>query len=322
MSSTTSETDSMATRDGEVSAGGAEQSVSRERDGAAPSASEQVFSSLFSPTWSLGLLLFACIFLPTVKNCNGNTVYVCSQLAEEGLSAPEIYGKFVIVWPFLLGLVICLGTLRMICSGAPVRARFLWWSFAVLIIANAGLLACGFGPDMLSGLSELVAGEEVAWDFDHLEGPLWIGTSLALLAALPVTRRYCRNWYDSAMWLQLCLVLTAAIFLSFVLPAIFLAEERLIGGKLAAACGVLLIITTIIQLLDGRRALTRLRGESRLRLSLKAMLILMQIGGMACVWISVVTFVNPSFGLPVFHEVESGPAEPPADVPAEVPAEE
>lgn len=223
-------------------------------------------------------MLFVCLFLPSYEGCNGQTVHVYALVsAGGGLSAGDIYARFIMAWPFLLGLIISIGTLLLVWSGKPTRARFLWWCFAVLIIANAGFLLLALVNDQSGGAESAAC---------------WFGTAVILLVLLPITRLYCRNWFTAAMWLQLSLTLTAAVCLSFVVPALVFADRLLMGGKLAIACNVLLIVTTIVQQLDGYRALTRSCGESPLQLSLKSMLLLMQVGVMACAWVGAHVFID------------------------------
>ena len=73
-----------------------------------------------------------------------------------------------------------------------------------------------------------------------------------------------------------------------------------------------LIVTTIVQRLDGYRALTRLSSESCLQLSLKSMLLLMQVGGMACAWVGPYLFIDQSHYRA--HPTEVHLEEPPTDV--------
>ena len=37
-------------------------------------ACKQVFASLFTPSWMLGIVLASCLFLPSYRGCNGNVV--------------------------------------------------------------------------------------------------------------------------------------------------------------------------------------------------------------------------------------------------------
>ena len=232
-------------------------------------------------------MLFVCLFLPSYEGCNGQPVHVYEVLARDGLSSDDIYFRFILAWPFILGLVISIGTLLLVWSGKPRRARFLWWCFAVLILRNAGFLLLAFANDQSTG-EEFVMSE---WK-DLWFAVCWFGTAVILLVLLPITRLCCRNWFTAAMWLQLSLTLTAAVCLSCVVPSLVFADRLLMGGKLAIACSVLLIVTTIVQQLDGHRALTRSCGESPLQLSLKWMLLLMQVAGMACAWVGAYVFID------------------------------
>lgn len=71
-----------------------------------PSSRRHVFASLFTPTWSLGLLLFCCLFLPAFEGCAGETVYIVHEIFDGDVVA---WPHFFIVWPYLFGLIVCLG---------------------------------------------------------------------------------------------------------------------------------------------------------------------------------------------------------------------
>lgn len=243
-----------------------------------PRVRKQIFASVFSPSWALGLILFLCILLPSYEGCNGETVRVSAALAADVDSPADVYVRFMVVWPFLLGLVICVGTLVLVVSRDPKRAGFLWWSFALLIILNATLL-------VLALVTETDDSADV-WT------AVWGAAATILLVLLPFTRRHCRNTFNAAMWLQLILALTAAVCLTFVVPAIFFANQWLIGGKVALACSVLLVPISIVLRLDGCRALTRSSHESPLRLGLKSAILLMLVGGLACAWIGTYMLVD------------------------------
>ena len=58
------------------------------------------------------------------------------------------------------------------------------------------------------------------------------------------------------------------------------------------ACSVGLVVSTIVQRLDGYRVLTRGPNDSSLRLSLRASLMLMAIGGLACAWVGACAIVE------------------------------
>lgn len=260
-------------------------SPSSERDtdpircASAPLIWKQVFTSLFTPSWGLGLILFVCLFLPSYEGCNGETVYMHKFLTVDELTTGTFYIQFILVWPYLLGLVISVGTLILVQNSKPNRALVLWWSFTVLIAAHAGCLVLAW---INSPTTET---ESTEWRWaDVWFAVCWLGTTAFLCLLVPITYRYSRDWFNAAMWLQLSLSVTATLCLSFVTPVLTLASRVLIGGKMAVACSVVLVVTTIVQRLDGARALTRASKESRLQLSLMAMLLLIPIAGMACAW--------------------------------------
>lgn len=246
---------------------------------------QQVFASLFTPSWSLGLLLFFCLFLPSYRGCNNQVVYLSEAMLLHEITPGEIYQRFLLIWPLLFGLVTCVGTLVLVWTSDPQRASVLWWSFAGMVFLHLTLLlvAC------LSQISTVESESTWKWqDFSIVA--CWLIPTIGLPALLLVTYRYCRNWFHAAMWMQLALSLTAAACTTAVVPSLLIAKEFLIGGRLMAVGSVGLVLSTIVQLLDGYRALTRKPTESPLRLSLKAMLLLMGIGGLACAWVGACLF--------------------------------
>jgi hypothetical protein len=239
-----------------------------------------VCASLFTPTWNASLLLFVCLFLPSYEGCNGETIYVADAVST-GLSAEvAFYPAFLVIWPYLFGLIVAIGTISLAHSRQQDGARRLWCWLAGLVAIHSVLLAAALVREPPSSWSEWRS-----WDSgDLLMGLFWLGTTLFLIVLVPLTGVCCRTWFNAAMWLQLAGTVTAAICLSYFIPAIAFAHKLLLGGKLAVASSVFLIFATIVERLDGHRALVRRRGEPPLRLSLKSMLLLMIIGGLACAW--------------------------------------
>ena len=92
--------------------------------------------------------------------------------------------------------------------------------------------------------------------------------------------------------MQLALALTAAVCTTVVLPSLLLARGLLVGGKIAVASSVGLSMSTLVELLDGYRALIRKPNESPIRLSLKSMFFLMTFGGLAFAWIGASVFFH------------------------------
>jgi hypothetical protein len=245
-----------------------------------PSAWHLVFASLFTPTWSLSLLLFVCLFLPSYEGCSGETIYIADAVST-GLSADvAFYPAFLVIWPYLFGLIVAIGTVCLARSRQHDGARRLWWWLAGLFALHAVVLAAALAREPPSSWSEWQSWE---WG-DILSGLYWLGTTVFLIVLIPITGVYCRTWFNAAMWLQLAGVVTAAIYLSYFMPVIAFAHKLLLGGRLAVACSVLLIVSTIVERMDGHRALVRRRGEPPLRLSLKSTLLLMVLGGLACAW--------------------------------------
>lgn len=248
-------------------------------DGARPSARRRVLASVLTPSWSLGLLLFVCLSLPAYRGCNDQVVYVGSVFAEVEPTADSVYLTFLVTWPFFFGLLVAVGTLWIALAGKASRARLLWRLLAALVIVNMVLMTTAFVASWLEHESSGEFGQEMldAW---------WLLLpSLAALALMVFTARRRRDYFQSAMWLQCGLAVLAAVSVSLVTPGFLLAKEFLLGGILAIAASVFLILATVVSLLDGRRALARRAGESPLQLSLKAMLLLMLLGGVACSWI-------------------------------------
>ncbi len=259
-----------------------------ETTGMPPSAWSQVFASLFTPSWSLGLLLFVSFLLPSYQGCNGHTVYVRNIVVECKFTPGDVLTALVLIWPFSFGLIVAVGTVALSLSCNPERARWLWWSYAGLILLYAlqlCVVVVGFFAALATGKADY------NWDWQDILGGacFWAG-SAALIALLPITRRRCQNWFNAAMWLQLSLALLAALYVSLFLPAITFAKGLLIGGKLSIAASVFLVLATLVARLDGYRVLTRARGESPWQLSLKSLMLLMSLGGIACAWVGAYVF--------------------------------
>ncbi|PHS16939.1 MAG: hypothetical protein COA78_03545 [Blastopirellula sp.] len=283
----TNELETLATEDQ-----GERVSLTQERD--RPALWQQLFASVFTPTWTSGILLFCCLLLPAYKGCSNNTIYLGEVIIAEGITTDNAFLKFYIAWPFILGLVISIGTLVLVWTNDPEKSRILWWSYASLIVVNTCFVLFAI---VLALLSLEPSGSESEVTESDWNAIFFIGGALTisaiLLALIPLTLRYCKSWYTATMWLQLALTITAAICLTFIVPGILLANEILIGGKVAIACAVLLIVTTLIQQFDGHRALTRGRHDSRVQLSLGTMLLLMHVCGLACAWVGTV-FLFPN----------------------------
>jgi len=119
----------------------------------------------------------------------------------------------------------------------------------------------------------------------------WLIPTIGLPSLLFATLRHCRDWFSTAMWMQLAPTLTAAACTTVVVQALLTTKELLIGGKIMIAVSVGPIVSTTVQLLDGYRALTRRPTESPLQLSLKSMLLLMSVGGITCAWVRTSLFL-------------------------------
>lgn len=270
---------------------GETETMNQDEDNVSPALWQQVFASVFTPTWTSGILLFCCLLLPAYKGCSNNTIYLGDALVDGGITSDDVFLTFYLAWPFILGLIITIGTLVLVCTNDPEKSRFLWWGFASLIIVNTCFVLFAIVYTLLQHQPSDSESEPADTDWEavfFIAGALTI--SAILLTLLPLTFRYCNSWYTATMWLQLALSITAAICLTFLVPGILLANEILIGGKIAIACAVTLIVTTLIQQFDGHRALTRQRHESRIQLSLGAMLLLMHICGLGCAWVGTVFF--------------------------------
>ena len=243
-----------------------------------PSAAQALFASLLTPSWGLGLVIVSCLLLPCYEGCNGNAISGYQLFANVELSMSSIHATFLVGWPFVFGLLVAGGTLYLAATG---NCRPLWWCLALLIGANAAFQAAG----LLAVLPELHKAKG-----SELRGGLMVaavlgGVTVGLLILLAVSRRYSRTPLQAAMWLQGALALAAAATFSFVIPLMIFAQGPLLGGKLGHAACLFLLLAAVVQWFDGDRALARRRGESPLQLNLKATLLLMLIGGVACAWI-------------------------------------
>jgi len=286
------------------------------RDSAPPnkpvSVRQQAFVSLFTPQWTLGLLLFVGMFLPSYRGCNDSVITPCTVLALPGpppgeplstwpaLLASCAWYAWLVTWPFFFGLVLALATWYLAWSRRERAAFGLWWWYCGFVLFNtlvwqlaalAGLGAILHAwfhgdltptlPTMREALGGIVALFQTPFGWSLL-------ASVVLLAAIPIMARVCRNWYRAAMLLQISLVLLAAVSVSTLTPGLLLAKDFLAGGKLSVACAVLLIPVSIAVWADGQRVLVRRKGESPLRLSLRTAMLLMLVGGLGCAWIASV----------------------------------
>lgn len=241
-------------------------------------ARQLVFASILTPSWSLGLLLFACLFLPFSRGCNNDTHYMYEAFNGIGPSAWSIFDVFFSTWPFLFGLTLAVATIITAVVRQPLQCRLLWASLSTLIIVN-GLLLSG-------ALYEDAAQKNWLMEWEQRWHEMWlIAPSLGLLVLVLLTKRRCHNGFHAALWLQFFLACLAAVQLPLLVFG-----HLLIGAKLAVVFSSCLILSTIIQWFDGERALTRSRGESTFQMSLKAMLALMLAGGLTFSWAGSIAF--------------------------------
>jgi hypothetical protein len=224
-----------------------------------PTARQIIFSSVLTPNWLLGLLLFACMFMPFYEGCNNKTVYIYESLGDVEPTASSVYSTFLRGWPFLFGLVLSAGTLATALACNPLQNRTLWRGLALLILANGFLLIPNIAEACNDGSAAIV-----------------VLPSVLLLLLLFGTAKYGRNWFQLGVVLQLVLACLATPWLPII--AVF-NTRLLIGGKLAVGAGSLLIVSSIVEFVNARRALTRQPGESPLQLSLRSMLLIMLVGG-------------------------------------------
>lgn len=234
-------------------------------------------ASVFTPSWGLGLLLFCCLFLPAYQGCNGKPIYIYRAFTLESLALPNAYLVFQVAWPCLFGLLVAIGSGWLLWTSDPQQAKFLWWSYSGLVIIHACLL-----------IAVMVTSPE-EWSIDNADEAwlkfCWLSVSLILLVLIPLTGLRCRTWLHAALWMQLSLGLVAALSLSFLVPALLLANRLLIGGKLMVFCSVFLVVSTLLQQVDGYRTLTRDPHHSPLRLSLRALLCITTLSGVAAAWV-------------------------------------
>ncbi|MCA9262685.1 MAG: hypothetical protein KDA60_02505 [Planctomycetales bacterium] len=234
---------------------------------------QQAFASIFTPSWSLGLILSFSFLLPTARGCNDKTIYVTDFWTNHDGTFESTYLGFATTWPILFGLFLAAGTLWMVSRSRLQSARFLWLGYSVIIAIHSILFvvlcvltkpwnSLGFGirDDVLSTIVILLP-------------------TVGLPVLVWLTLRRSRTWYRAAMWLQLGMAATSMFTVGLVTPIVLIFGSPRIGNQLAISASIGLFVMTVVQLLDGERALVRQPHESPLQLSLRGSLLVMSLGG-------------------------------------------
>ena len=136
----------------------------------------EVFASLFTPSWSLALLLSISFFLPAYRGCNNQTVFLPDVVASSEIEeTADIYAIFLLVWPMFFGVLVAVGTIMLAWTREPQYAKYLWSAFGVMILIHA-ILWIITTYDSANGESEL-SGDDIRfaaiWSIprDRITGP-------------------------------------------------------------------------------------------------------------------------------------------------------
>ncbi len=202
------------------------------------------------------------------------------------LEPSETYFNVLIFFPQLFAICVIAGSF-LLCMGASCQqsSMQLWRIYAGLIALHSVLLLVY----MVLHADEFSGAPNVN---DYVFLVTWMGYSVGLLVVVFVTLKRARTWFNAAMWMQIVLSLSALVCASFVVPTAALAISFLIGGKLNVIASASLLFVSVIQRMDGARALDRKTDESPIQLNLKMMFILMTIGGILFAWVCSFCFVK------------------------------
>ena len=234
-------------------------------------------ASVFTPSFPLVALLFGCLFLPGFESCSGREVPM-SEYAIESTQNP--LGATIYMLPQILGVVMAFAAILIVVFQRNELGPKVVWAVLVSIsilhlgCAAAILLEAARRSNDPSPVDEMELDEILFMFFAAVY-------FVAPIGAAALTLWKSKNWLSAVFWLQLVLSLIALTTAFWVLPTICLAKRFLIGGilNLLGACG--LVISSILQLMDGERLLNCTSNTSSFQLSLRQWFILLTV---ACVF--------------------------------------
>jgi len=227
-----------------------------------------------------GLVLFICLFLPSVESCSGDVIVPAQVLADSKDDDPTTtfeelvgvaYGKFLLVWPYFFGIGVAV--VSLLAQRFPSTLQLVWIAWLWLIAMHATLFSIFFAI-------HLSTEEEPPTVADFSMVPITLATVVAALFTLR-----CRSWFNATMWMEAMLGLVAAVNLSTFSLAILLSQRVLFGWQLALGSSLCISIHGLVMRMAGAEVvLPKFEPRPRFQLSLRNMLILMLVGGIACAW--------------------------------------
>ena len=237
------------------------------------------------------LLCLALVSLrrrPSVEGCNGSVVYPAQYLANyntsgEPSTALEIafgtYSEFAILWPYFFGLTVAVVSLLAHRHQGLLQLGWITWAFLIGLHALTLFLFLGLHflyGEQPTGLSDIS----------------FIAVTLATIVVALLTLR-CHNWFNSVAWLQATLGLAAAINLSTVSLWFTFSQRVLFGWQLALFSSICIALHGLVMRMAGVEVvLPKFEPYPRFQLSLRNMLILMLVGGVACAWMGSGLMLN------------------------------
>jgi len=228
------------------------------------------FPWLVTPNFFFCFLLLLCMFVPGFKSCGDQTVYI-----GEALVSP--FAGFTNM-PQLVAIVVLVATwlwcIAPETGKRSVGSKFAGRSFFVLAVVN-----------LLVTVSFYVYAEFSQTENDWK--PISFFVAIVVYATVPAIACLIicfsrRSQFVKASLMQLVISLAGIASAVYFLPAFVLAGIFYMGGKLNIVGVFGLLFMSVLQLMDGERALNRKRGEPIVRLTLKQSFLLMTVGCVLC----------------------------------------